>query len=61
MRVIDNDPQEIEDLMFRAALDRGLRLIVLTPFYDDDNEIVSDITVYESCLTGLAERLEQRA
>lgn len=47
--------------MFRAALDRGLRLIVLTPFYDDDNEIVSDITVYESCLTGLAERLEQRA
>ncbi|MDY4144258.1 MAG: DUF5693 family protein [Oscillospiraceae bacterium] len=60
VRVIDNDPQEIEDLMFRAALDRGLRLIVLTPFYDDDNEIVSDITVYERCLTGLAERLEQR-
>ena len=60
VRVIDGDPQEIEDLMFRAAMDRGLRLIVLTPFYDDNNEIVSDITVYEDCLTGLAERLEQR-
>lgn len=60
VRVIDNDPQEIEDLMFRAAMDRGLRLIILTPFYDDENEIVSDIEIYEQCLNGLAERLESR-
>ena len=60
VRVVDNDPQEIEDLMFRAAMDRGLRLIILTPFYDDSGEMVTDISVYERCLNDLGERLEQR-
>ncbi len=60
VRVIDNDPQDIEDLMFRGVMDRGLRLIILTPFYDDSGELVADPSVYESCLNGLGERLERR-
>lgn len=60
VRVIDSDPQEIEDLMFRAVIERGQRLIVLTPFFDENGERVSDIEVYEDCMNGLSERLEAR-
>ena len=60
VRVIDNDPQEIEDLLFRAVMDRGERLLVITPFFDKDNSVVADIEVYERCLSDLAERLQAR-
>ncbi len=60
VRVVDSDPQNIEDLLFRAVMDRGLRLLVITPFYDKSGEIVSDIDVYIECLNDLSGRLEQR-
>ena len=60
VRVIDNDPQEVEDLLFRAVMDRGERLLVITPFFDKDNSVVADIEVYERCLSDLAERLQAR-
>ena len=60
VRVIDNDPQEIENLLFRAVMDRGERLLVITPFFDKDNSVVADIEVYERCLSDLAERLQAR-
>ena len=60
VRVSGGDAQAIEDLIFRGVMDRGLRLIIVTPFYDDSGELVTDPAVYESCLNGLGERLTQR-
>ena len=59
-RVIGNDPQEVENLLFRAACDRGLRLFILTPFYTMEGELVSDLSVYTHCLNDLADRLASR-
>lgn len=60
VRVDGSDAQSIEDLLFRGVMDRGLRLLVITPFYNTDGERVYDIEVYEQCLSDLAERLEAR-
>ncbi|MGN1001625.1 MAG: DUF5693 family protein [Oscillospiraceae bacterium] len=52
--------QEIENLLFRAVTDRGMRLIVLKPFTTAEGEIISDMDAYTSVLNGLAERVEER-
>lgn len=59
-RVVGDDPQEVENLLFRAASDRGLRLLILTPFYTTDGALVSDLSVYTDCLNDLSDRLASR-
>ncbi len=55
-----DDAQRIEDLLFRAVTDRGLRLVILTPMCDAEGTLVTDPEVYRDCLEGLRQRLETR-
>ena len=55
-----DDAQRIEDLLFRAVTDRGMRLLILTPMTDAEGTLVTDIQVWRDCLDGLARRLEAR-
>lgn len=55
-----DDAWRIEDLLFRAATDRGLRLLILTPLCDAEGTLVTDPEVYRDCLEGLEARLEAR-
>ena len=59
-RVNGDNPQEVENLLFRAACDRGLRLLILTPFYTTEGKLVSDLSIYTHCLNDLADRLASR-
>ena len=59
-RVVGSDPREVENLLFRAVTDRGLRLLILTPFFTTEGNPVTDIAVYRDCLNGLGRRLEAR-
>lgn len=59
-RVVGNDPKEVENLLFRAVTDRGVRLLQLTPLFTTAGEPVTDIAVYRACLEGLEARLERR-
>lgn len=55
-----NGGQEIENLLFRAVTDRGMRLIILRPFTTADGAVICDISAYISVLNGLCERVEAR-
>ena len=55
-----DDAQRIEDLLFRAATDRGLRLLILTPMCDAEGTLVTDPAVWQEMLDGLQIRLEAR-
>lgn len=55
-----DDAQRIEDLLFRAVTDRGLRLVILTPMCDAEGTLVTNPEVYRDCLEGLTARLEAR-
>lgn len=57
---IDDSGQEIENMLFRAVTDRGMRLILLRPFVNSQNAVVVDRAVYADVLSGLSERLEAR-
>lgn len=59
-RATQDDAQAVQDLLFRAVTDRGMRLLILTPLHDAEGNLVTDIQVYRDCLNGLAERLEAR-
>lgn len=59
-RMEGDDPSQIEDLMFRAAVDRGMRLFILTPFSDADGTRCTDPAVYAACLTAWQTRIEAR-
>lgn len=59
-RMEGDDPTQIEDLLFRAAVDRGMRLFILTPFSDADGTRCTDPQVYAACLTALQTRIEAR-
>lgn len=59
-RAQPGDAQEIENLLFRAATDRGMRLLILTPFTTAEGELILDPAVYVTCLDNLAQRLEAR-
>ncbi len=59
-RAMGNDTREIENLLFRAVTDRGLRLLILSPFTNQAGELLSDPDIYASCLSSLGERLERR-
>lgn len=49
--------QEIENLLFRATAERGMRLLILRPFAYEDGTPVLDPAVYGEVLGGLEERL----
>jgi len=49
--------QEIENLLFRATAERGMRLLILRPFAYEDGTPVLDPTVYADILDGLSRRL----
>lgn len=51
---------EIENLLFRAVTDRGMRLLILTPFTTPEGELVAGAAAYTDVLDGLAERVEER-
>ena len=55
-----DDAQRIEDLLFRAATDRGLRLLILTPMCNAEGTLVTDPAVWQEMLDGLQSRLEER-
>ncbi|MBR5538160.1 MAG: hypothetical protein IKU58_09695 [Clostridia bacterium] len=55
-----DDAQRIEDLLFRAVTDRGLRLLILTPMCDAEGTLVTDPAVWQEMLDGLRQRLEAR-
>lgn len=52
--------QEVENLLFRAVVDRGMRLLLLRPFLDRAGDPVTEASVYADVLSGLAERLAAR-
>jgi len=49
--------QEIENLLFRATAERGMRLLILRPFAYEDGTPVLDPAVYGEVLGGLEKRL----
>lgn len=57
---IDGTGKEMENMFFRAVIDRGMRLILLRPFVDSGNTIVADSSVYADVLSGLGDRLAAR-
>lgn len=59
-RATRTDAREVEDLLFRAVTDRGLRLLILTSLQDAQGRLVTDPAVYREMLEGLALRLEAR-
>lgn len=59
-RMVGEDSGEIEDLLFRATVDRGMRLLILTPFSDKEGRVYTDPEVYAQCLSHLRERIERR-
>lgn len=59
-RMVGDDSAQIEDLLFRAAVDRGMRLLILTPFSDQDGTVYTDPAVYFKCLSNLQTRIEMR-
>ncbi len=59
-RATEGDAQKIQDLMFRAVLERGARLVILTPFRTAEGDAILDPAVYATCLDGLKERLAER-
>ena len=54
------DAQEIENLLFRGVVDRGMRLLLLTPFQTEAGDYILDPGVYVTCLEELGVRLEAR-
>ena len=59
-RAGQNDARAVEDLLFRAVTDRGLRLLILTPLCDAEGNPVTDPAIYRNMLEGLQTRLEAR-
>lgn len=59
-RATEGDAQEIENLLFRGVVDRGMRLLLLTPFQTEAGDYVLDPGVYVTCLEDLGARLEAR-
>ena len=59
-RATEGDAQEIENLLFRGVVDRGMRLLLLTPFRTEAGDYILDPGVYVTCLEDLGARLEAR-
>ncbi len=52
---------ENENILFRAVVERGMRLVILTPLiHEGDKAVVSDTTAYTDLLEGLSARIESR-
>ena len=52
--------EEIENLLFRAITDRGVRLMLLRPIMYTDLTIVTDHEVYREVLDSVAKRISDR-
>ncbi|MBQ4052598.1 MAG: hypothetical protein IJD09_03010 [Clostridia bacterium] len=57
-----NEPStENENILFRAVVERGMRLVILTPLiHEGDEALVSDPAAYIDMLQGLADRVADR-
>ncbi|MBQ2764342.1 MAG: hypothetical protein IJF43_04845 [Firmicutes bacterium] len=55
----DEPATENENILFRAVVERGMRLIVVTPLEHEGGGQVSDPAAYEDLLSGLAQRIER--
>lgn len=51
---------ENENILFRALVERGMRLVVLTPLVDESRTIVSDFDAYTDLMSGLTARVAER-
>ena len=51
---------ENENILFRGVMDRGLRLVILTPLELSDGALNTDPTVYQTMLHSLGVRLQTR-
>ena len=49
-----------ENILFGGVFERGLRLVIFTPLYDESKTMVTDIAAYADIISGLGERLSQR-
>ena len=57
---IGDSSLEAENMLLRAVIDRGMRLILLRPFVDLEGAVVANSAVYADILSGLGEQLEKR-
>lgn len=54
------DAEEIENILYRAATDRNIRVLWLEPFVDaETGETITDIAVYNEVIEHLAVRLQR--
>ena len=53
----DEPATENENILFRAVVERGMRLIVVTPLEYEGGGQVSDPAAYEDLLSGLSDRI----
>ncbi len=52
---------ENENILFRAVVERGSRLLILTPLiHEGDESVVSEAEAYTDILDGLSQRIRQR-
>ncbi|MBR4954373.1 MAG: hypothetical protein IKY46_00495 [Clostridia bacterium] len=49
-----------ENILFGGVFERGLRLVIFTPLYDESKTMVTDIAAYADIISGLSERLSER-
>ena len=56
----EDGTQPVEDLLCRAVLDRGMRLLLLTPLSRGQEPPLSDPEAYAALLSGVSARLEAR-
>ena len=49
-----------ENILYGGVFERGLRLVIFTPLYDESKTMVTDIAAYADIISGLGERLSQR-
>ena len=56
----EDGTQPVEDLLCRAVLDRGMRLLILTPLSRGQEAPLSDPETYASLLSGVSARLAAR-
>lgn len=49
-----------ENILYGGVFERGLRLIIFTPLYDESKQMVTDIGAYGDIISGLKDRLAKR-
>lgn len=49
-----------ENILYGGVFERGLRLVIFTPLYDESRNMVTDIAAYADIISGLRDRLAAR-